>query len=96
MVRNTTVFSKIADELPGKSYQCDTKQCSENFKELKKKYKEVVDGLCRSRAQLDSDDEFEEDGFFVSFRWFSKIHSIIGEGGGEHRLRLFLAASLDR
>ena len=50
-----------------------------------KKYKEGVDGLHRSGAGVDSDDEFEEGGYYVYFRWFSEIHSIMG---GEHQLRL--------
>ena len=77
-VQNTTVFNKIADELARKGYQRDAKQCREKLKQLKKKYKEVVDGLRRSGAGVDSDDEFEEGGYFVSFRWFSKIHSVMG------------------
>ena len=61
-VRNTVVFNKIAQELLQKGYQRDAKQCREKLKQLKKKYKEVVDGLRRSGAGVDSDDEFEEDG----------------------------------
>ena len=76
-VRNTTVFNKIADELARKGYQRNAKQCREKLKHLKKKYKEVVDGLPRGGAGVDSDNEFEEGSFFISFRWFSKIHSII-------------------
>ena len=37
-----------------------------------KKYKEGVDGLRRSGAGVDSDDEFEEGGYYVYFRWFSE------------------------
>ena len=38
----------------------------------------MVDGLRHSGAGVDSDDEFEEGGYFVSFRWFSEIHSVMG------------------
>ena len=37
-----------------------------------KEYKEGVDGLRRSGAGVDSDDEFEEGGYYVYFRWFSE------------------------
>ena len=79
-VRNTTVFNRIADELARKGYQRDSKQCREKLKQLKRKYKEVVDGLHRSGGGVDSDDDFEEGGYFVSFRWFSEIHSVMGGG----------------
>lgn len=38
----------------------------------------VVDGLRCSRAGVNSDDEFEEGRAFVSFQWFSEIHSMMG------------------
>lgn len=39
----------------------------------------VVDGLRCSRAGVNSDDEFEEGEAFISFQWFSEIHSMMGE-----------------
>ena len=76
-VRSKTVFNKIADELARKGYQRDAKQCREKLKQPKKKYKEVADGFPRGGAGVDSGDEFKEGSFFVSFRWFCKIHSVL-------------------
>ena len=76
-VRNSHVFDKIVKELASKGYQCDKKQCREKLKQLKKKYKEVADSLRRSGAGVDSDDEFEESGIYVNFKFFSEIHSVM-------------------
>ena len=42
-----------------------------------KKYKEVADSHRRSGAGVDSDDEFEESGIYVNFKFFSEIHSVM-------------------
>ena len=77
-VRNSHVFDKIVKELASKGYKRDEKQCRGKLKQLKKKYKEVVDSLCRSGAEVDSDDEFEESGIYVNFKFFfSEIHSVM-------------------
>ena len=76
-VRNSHVFDKIVKELASKGYQRDEKQCREKLKQLKKKYKEVADSLRRSGAGVDSDDEFEESGNYVNFKFFSEIHSVM-------------------
>ena len=77
-VRNSAVYSKISQELARKGHERDAKQCREKLKQLRKKYKEVVDSLRRSGAGVDSEDEFEEGGSFISFKWFSEIHSVMG------------------
>ena len=69
-VRNSHVFDKIVKELVSKGYKRDEKQCRGKLKQLKKKYKEVADSLCRSGAGVDSDDEFEESGIYVNFKFF--------------------------
>ena len=76
-VRNSHVFDKIVKELVSKGYKRDEKQCWEKLKQLKMKYKEVVDSLCRSGAGVDSDDEFEESGIYVNFKFFSEMHSVM-------------------
>ena len=52
----------ISEQRLQKGYKRDEKQCWEKFKQLKKKYKEVVHSLCRSGAGVDSDNMFEESG----------------------------------
>ena len=71
------MFDKIVKELVSKGYKRDEKQCWQKLKQLKMKYKEVVDSLCRSGAGVDSDDEFEESGIYVNFKFFSEMHSVM-------------------
>ena len=75
-VRNAHVFDKIVKELDSKGFKRDEKQCHEKLKQLKK-YKEVTDELRRSGAGVDSDDEFEESGVYVKFKFFSEIHNVM-------------------
>ena len=72
-VRNAHVFDKIVKELDSKDFKRDEKQCREKLKQLKKKYKEVTDDLRRSGAGVDSDDEFEESGVCVKFKFLAKF-----------------------
>lgn len=76
-VKNLVVFSKISWQLVKKGHRHDAKQCWEKLKQLRKKYREVVDSLQWSGAGVDSENEFEEGGSFVSFKWLSEMHSMM-------------------
>ena len=72
-VRNEVPFRKITEELQKSGYQRLYQQCREKIKALKKKYKEVVDGLQRSGIGTESDDDVT----VYDFKWFVEMHSIM-------------------
>ena len=74
-VRNVHPYREITNELRRQGYEHNYKQCRK-IKALKKRYKETVDRLRRSGVGVDSEDNLKVDD--VQFKWFAKIHGMMG------------------
>ena len=72
--RNDAVHRKIKAELAKRGVVREWKQCSDKVKALKKKYKEVVDGLHQSGVSVESDDDAIE----TDWRFFGVLHGVLG------------------
>ena len=48
-----------------KDYTCTFQQCREKINGLKMKYKDVVDRLCASGVEVDSDNDLDDHKIFV-------------------------------
>ena len=75
MVRNEAPFRAISERLAEQDIHHSSKQCQDKMEQLKRKYKDKVDSLRRSGVGVDSDDEAD---IFVNFKWFHKIHAVMG------------------
>ena len=73
-VRNEVPFRKLQMRLKRQDTHVHTYvQCREKIKDLKMKYKEVVDRLRRSGIGRKSDDEVT----VYDFKWFHEVHRIL-------------------
>ena len=67
----------IAEALRRQGYNHNFKQCRK--KGLKKKYKETIDSLSRSRVGVESNKDVDDLDLTVSFKWFTEIHAVLGK-----------------
>ena len=69
-----TVFQTISDMLERQGIHCTGRQCRDKIKLLKKKYKEIVDKLHRSRVGVNFDEELE---VWDDWKWFEPLHRLM-------------------
>ena len=74
--RNDAVMKKIAAGIVSRGFKLKrtAKQCCDKLKSLKKSYKDAIDKQRRSGAGIESDEEGMED----NFKFFPKLHSVLG------------------
>ena len=72
--RNEAVFQTVSEMLELQCIHCTGRWCCNKIKLLKKKYKEIVNELRRSRVGIDLDEELE---VWHNWKWFEPLHRLM-------------------